>query len=149
MRRVELRLKVAKVDEDSILPRKEHHGDAGFDCFAQVDTVIMPGERAKIPLGFCLEIERDFVGLVMEKSGLAVDYGLISIAGVIDSCYRGEVHAVLYNSGFKWKAFKRGEKVAQLLIMPCYTDKGFELVEVDRLSDTKRGGGGFGSTGNS
>lgn len=139
---------VVKVKPDSIILDKALNGDAGFDLFAQEAVVIEPSKWKKIPLGIIIELPQGFVGLVTEKSGLAVRYGLFSIAGVIDSNYRGEIHAIMYNGGSSAVIFKRGDKVAQLLVMPCYTGQRIEI-RPHISCETVRGDKGFGSTGDS
>ena len=148
---------VCKLRPDAIIPIKKYEGDAGFDLFIPEKDVITinPGKWVKIPLGLSISISPGTVALVMEKSGLAVNHGLFSIAGVIDQGYRGEIHAVMVNlCQFQTISLFGGDKVAQLLIMPCLTTRS--VIEITRekynltyTSDKWRGTGGFGSTGNS
>lgn len=137
-------LKVKKLREDVKLPVKAREGDAGFDVFSTREVLIEPGEIFKFPLGFALEFDPGNVVLIQEKSGMAVN-GISTIGNVIDSGYRGECHAILLNSSKLSVWIKVGQKIAQMLLMPCYT--GDKIVEVKELSETARGEGGFGSTG--
>lgn len=125
-------------------PTYAHPGDAGFDLRAAEELVIEPGARKLTPTGLRLAIPEGFVGLVWDRSGLAVKHGVHCLAGVIDSGYRGEVKVVLQNLGGKAFTVERGMRIAQLLVQPVISA---ELVRVDNLEETTRGEGGFGSTG--
>jgi dUTP pyrophosphatase len=128
------------------MPYKEYHGDAGWDVFNySPDRILIPGERFKFPLGFAIEIPENWVALIQGKSGLSVNNGITTIGNVIDSTYRGQCHATLLNTGNEPVVIRRGQKIAQMLIVPCYTGKYYKIV--DELSKTDRGTGGFGSTG--
>ena len=138
--------KIKPLKPVTILPKKAYDGDAGFDVFNNdKDLRLWPGERLKIQLGFAMELPPCYVALIQEKSGMAVKHGIVTIGNVIDSNYRGECHAILINTGDRPVDLKLGTKVAQMLIMPCYT--GSEYLVVDELSESNRGEGGFGSTG--
>ena len=121
-------------------------GDAGIDLRAQVATprTIEPGQRWVVRTGLSLAIPAGHVGLVLPRSGLARDHGVVTITGVIDSGYRGEVCVTLINHGQQPYAVVPGERVAQLVIVPCVVPL---FAEVDRLPDSERGASGFGSTG--
>jgi len=130
----------------AILPTKAFDGDAGFDVYSDSPTFTLSfGERYKVKLGFAMELNPGWVALIQEKSGMAVNSGILTIGNVIDSNYRGEVHAVICCMGQKLVVIARGQKVAQMLIMPCYTGKKYKVVS--DLLDSNRGKGGFGSTG--
>ena len=138
--------KIKIIADDPMLPVKEHEGDAGFDVFNHGgDIKLWPGERVSIKLGFALEIPEGFVCLIQEKSGMALKQGIFTIGNVIDSGYRGEVHAILTNTSNTVITIPDRTKVAQMLIMPCYT--GTSYVITSDLSDTTRGEGSVGSTG--
>lgn len=127
------------------IPRRETEGAAGYDLRAAMDDVtIYPGERVLVPTGFIYEIPLGMVGLVRPRSGLAVREGLHVMAGVIDSDYRGEVHALLVNLSDEPINIKHGDRIAQLIVTIHY---GGELIEVNELDNTSRKNGGFGSTG--
>lgn len=131
------------LEKGAKMPAKAHPDDAGFDLFAMEEYAVVPaGGFAKIPTGVHIEIPKGYVGLITSKSGL-MSKGL-TCRGTIDSNYRGAIWAVVYNHGDKDYAFYKGDKVTQLVILPYLVD---ELTEVEDLTETDRGNGGFGSTG--
>lgn len=120
---------------------------AGADLYAcEGAKDIMPGDTVVIHTGIALEIPTNHVGLIFARSGLATKRGLAPAnkVGVIDSDYRGEIKIVLHNHSRYSQSVEQGERVAQLLVIP-YGRVYFE--EVEELTDTERGNGGFGSTG--
>ncbi len=128
------------------LPRYESAAAAGLDLRADEPFTLAPGERRLVPTGLALEIPPGHEGQVRPRSGLAVrqGIGLLNAPGTIDADYRGEVQVVLVNHGQAPVAFARGDRIAQLVVAPVTR---VELEVVGALSDTSRGGGGFGSTG--
>jgi len=126
------------------LPEYGSEGAAGADLRASQAVVIPPGGRAAVPTALRLEIPPGHAGLVWPRSGLAVRHGIDTLAGVIDSDYRGEVRVVLVNHGAEPFAIAAGDRVAQLLVQrverPVFRP-------ADAVADTGRGSGGFGSTG--
>ncbi len=126
------------------LPIYSTDGSAGADLFSNEDMVLSPGERRLISTGIKLEIPEGFVGLIWPRSGIAVRNGIDTMAGVIDSDYRGEVKVLLINHGNAPFKIEKGFKIAQLLIQRV-ENAHFEMK--DSLSKTERGSGGFGSTG--
>lgn len=138
--------KVVSLYQDSILPSKKYKGDAGFDVFAHEDKLIIANSWHKFPLGFAIELPPGTVAIISERSGMAANNGIMTIGNIIDSTYRGECHAILYNgSWLKSCAIKKGDRIAQMIIVSCYT--GTELEAADKLSPSVRDTGGFGSTG--
>ena len=119
-------------------------GAAGADLRASMAISIPPGGRAAVPTGLQLEIPRDHVGLVWPRSGLALRHGIDTLAGVIDSDYRGEVRVVLVNHGEDPFRIEPGDRIAQLLVQKV--DRAVFLRAND-IDETSRGSGGFGSTG--
>ncbi len=139
-----MELKIKKLHPDAKMPEYAHHDDAGFDLFAIQDITLKVGERAMIPTGIAMEIPEGYVGLVWDKSGLAMKNGIKTCGGVVDSMYRGEIMIGLINLSDADYVFEKGHKVAQMIIQK----KEFvDFEEVKELSDTTRGDGGFGSTG--
>ena len=137
-------LKIKKLHPDAQIPKYAHHDDAGFDLFAIENITLKKGERVMIPTGIAMEISEGYVGLVWDKSGLAMKHGIKTIGGVVDSMYRGEIMVGLMNLSKEDYVFEKGHKVAQMIIQK----KEFvDFKEVKELSDTTRGEGGFGSTG--
>ncbi len=121
-------------------------GDAGYDLHAVESCRAAPGERVLVDTGLHLEIPEDCVGLVKDRSSLALA-GLHTLAGVIDSAYRGELKILLLNLAGAPIDIRAGQKIAQLLILPVVSPP-IEFVEsLAGLSSTERGAGGFGSTG--
>ena len=141
-------VKVKKLDERAILPTYGSEQAAGADLYALTssDVTIGAGETALIGTGLALEIPEGYVGLVYARSGLAAKRGLAPAnkVGVIDSDYRGELKVALYNQSSEAQTVAAGERIAQLVIAPYLTA---DYEEADELTDSKRGAGGFGSTG--
>ena len=127
------------------VPEYAHLTDAGADIFSCDDYVIASNETKMIKTGIRIEIPKGYVGLLFSRSGLSTKgLALANGVGVIDSDYRGEVGCPLYNRTNDDFVIKKGERVAQLVIMPYCTAK---FISVDSLTKTERGVGGFGSTG--
>jgi dUTP pyrophosphatase len=143
-----VRLEIRRLDPDLPLPRYGRMGDAGLDLLAAEDVSLRPGERAAVRTGVAVGIPNGFAGFVHARSGRALREGLalVNAPGVIDSGYRGEIKVIAVNLDPVLPLhLKRGDKVAQLVIHAIETA---ELDEVDELSISERGEGGFGSTGN-
>lgn len=132
------------VGAGAALPEYSSASAAGADLRASEALVIPPGGRAAVPTALRLEIPPGHAGLVWPRSGLAVRHGIDTLAGVIDSDYRGEVKVVLVNHGEEPLAIAVGDRVAQLLIQRV---ERAAFRSVADLADTQRGQGGFGSTG--
>jgi len=135
---------LVKVAGDGALPQYATEGAAGADLRASVDVTLEPGARAAVPTGIEVEIPPGHVGLIWPRSGLAVRHGIDTLAGVIDSDYRGEVAVVLVNHGAEAVRIAAGDRVAQLLLQKV------ERARFERsagLDATGRAAGGFGSTG--
>ena len=141
-------IRVKKLNEKAMLPTYGSCEAAGADLYACLDTpvTIQPGETVWIPTGIALEVPKGCAGLVYARSSMGVKRGLAPAnkVGVIDSDYRGEIRVVLLNHGKTEQIVEHGERVAQFLITPVLTPA---YQEVEDLSDTARGAGGFGSTG--
>jgi dUTP pyrophosphatase len=140
-------LRVRRLDSRAVLPTRAYPGDAGLDLHALEPIVLGAGERASIPTGIAVEIPEGQAGLVLPRSGLAAKHGiaLVNAPGLIDSGYRGEIRVLLLNTDRHHAyEFEPGERIAQLLLVR-YEAPG--VVEVDELSGSERGGGGFGSSG--
>lgn len=135
-------MKVA-LDKDAFIPVRAHRYDAGLDLFALRGGWLMPKSRRVFDTGVHMAIPKMCVGLMTSKSGLMAKHG-ITCRGTIDSGYTGTVKAVLFNHGWLPVKIARGQKIAQIVIMPIITPD-MELTK--RLEDTPRGKGGFGSTG--
>ena len=142
-----MNLQVRRLDGRAVLPTRAHDGDAGLDLHALEDSSLEPGERASIPTGIAIEIPEGHAGLVLPRSGLALRHGiaLVNAPGLIDSGYRGELRVLLLNTDrshpFRVSA---GDRIAQLLVIRA---EAATVIEVDELSVSARGVGGFGSSG--
>jgi dUTP diphosphatase len=145
VRAVELR--VAKLKDDALLPVRAHDGDAGLDLYACEAAHLGPGERWSVGTGVAVEIPEGHAGLVLPRSGLARDHGiaLVNSPGLIDAGYRGEVRVLLLNTDpAETFRIEPGERIAQLVIAPIALA---DPVQVDSLTESARGDGGFGSSG--
>ena len=141
-----LYLSLLKLDKELPTPRCAHPGDAGLDLYARYPAVLAPGERAAVATGVAVAIPPGSVGLVTPRSGLAArnGVGVVNSPGLIDAGYRGEIRVVLINHGRELFEIARGDRIAQLLVVPCSAPE-VELVE--QLDETERGSDGFGSSG--
>tara|TARA_R110002110_G_scaffold201091_4_gene411979 strand:+ start:8763 stop:9221 length:459 start_codon:yes stop_codon:yes gene_type:complete len=133
---------VKKLTDSSHVPTKDLN-DAGWDLYANEDVQLWPEETKLISTGIAMSLPKGFVGLIWDRSSMGVK-GIHRHAGVIDSSYRGEVKVCLHNTSGDLHKIKRGDRIAQLLIQEIPI---FRIHEVEELDSTKRGSGGFGSTG--
>jgi dUTP pyrophosphatase len=132
------------LDEGAYMPVRAHKTDAGLDLKSREETWIEPGESHCFDTGVHMEFEPGYYGKIESKSGLNVKYGIVSCGGVIDEAYTGTITVKLYNLSSNHYFVRKGDKIAQLVIMPYATP---ELHIVDDLKVTERGSGAFGSTG--
>lgn len=143
-------LKIKKLREKAVLPKRMTAQSAGYDLAACLDgeLTIASGQTVLVPTGIAAELECDggHVLLAYARSSLAAKHGLApaNCVGVIDLDYRGEIFIPLHNHSDKAYTIAHGERIAQLVITPVVTP---EVVQAEELSDTDRGSGGFGSTG--
>ncbi len=137
-----------KLDARAVTPKYGSSAAAGADLYAILDEplTLAAGQTVLVHTGLAMEIPAGFVGLVCARSGLATKRGLAPAnkVGVIDADYRGEIMVALHNHGTEAQTIDHGERVAQLMLVPYLTA---DYTEVEELSDTVRGEGGFGSTG--
>ena len=138
---------IQRIDKTLDMPAYAYPGDAGLDLRAAEAAVLKPFERKLVSCGIKMAIPRGYAGFVMPRSGLAVKHGItiVNSPGLIDSDYRGEIKAILVNldpeNDF---VIEHGDRIAQIVILETPT---ITLEEVDELSSTERGSGGFGSSG--
>jgi len=135
-----------RLDRGLPLPVYAKAGDAGLDLLASEAVTLEPGERRLVPTGLAVAIPEGHAGFVLPRSGLAMHKGVtvLNAPGLIDSGYRGELKVLLINHGAEAVSIERGERIAQLVIQAVAHAR---LVEEERLPDSARGAGGFGSTG--
>lgn len=142
-----VQIAVRQLDPELPLPVTSHAGDAGVDLYARQDVIIAPaGGRVLLPTGIAIAIPNGYVGLVVPRSGLAINHGvtLVNTPGIIDSGYRGELQVVMINTDpLLPYHVTRGDRIAQLMIQRSET---VTWTPVDELDDNDRGGG-FGHSG--
>ena len=141
-----VQLKIKRLSPAATVPARAHPGDAGLDLCAAVDLRIPPGETRLVGTGLAIELPSGTEAQIRPRSGLALKHSLtvLNTPGTIDEGYRGEVGIILINHGRTVFEVRRGMKVAQLVVKPTLA---IEVVEADRLGESARATGGFGSTG--
>jgi len=139
-------VKIKKLHNNAVIPQYAKAGDAGMDLVA-TEVIDGYGFSVTYGTGLAMEIPEGFVGLVFPRSSIRkYDLSLTNCVGVIDSGYRGEIQATFRKeAGIPSKRYDVGDKIAQMIILPY---PSIQFIETDELSDTERGEGGFGSTGN-
>lgn len=136
-------MKVKKLDPQAKLPFRAHPTDSGADLFALTRTVLPARQITYVHTGVAVELPENTSGIIWGKSSVE-SKGIKAMAGLVDAPYRGELIVCMYNLNDTEFVFEAGQKVAQLVVLPTLYPT-FE--EVEQLSDTTRGTGGFGSTG--
>jgi dUTP pyrophosphatase len=141
-----IKLPLTRLDPSIELPSYAREGDAGLDLRAAHDATLEPGSRGLVGTGLAVAIPPGYAGLVLPRSGLALNQGVtvLNAPGLVDAGYRGELKVLLVNHGDKPVLVRRGDRIAQLVIQPV---ERAELIEVNELPTSRRGAGGFGSTG--
>ena len=139
-----MKLRIQRLNLDAKIPISPYKGDAGMDVFSVEEVDIPAGEKIAVKTGLKLAIPEGYAGFVWDKSGLALKHHLKTMAGVIDSNYRGELMIVLTNLGKEPYHVEKGSKIAQLIITPVASPEIEEGIVAD---DTERGTAGFGSSG--
>ena len=142
-------LKIKKVKENAVIPKRATEGSAGIDLYACIDepVTIGSGDLVKIPTGIAVELpDSSMAAFVFARSGLGINHGIApsNAVGVIDSDYRGEVCVGLTNHGSKPFTVEPQTRIAQLIVMPVLP---LPVQEVTELTETQRGDNGFGSSG--
>lgn len=138
-----MKIKFKKLISEAKMPSYAHVGDVGLDLYSLEDYDLKPSERKLFHLGFALEFPNGFAAIVKDKGGTSKN-GLHTMGGVFDAGYRGEYNVNLINLSSETYKVSKGDKIAQLVILPVEIAK---IEEVDELSATSRGEGRFGSTG--
>lgn len=141
---MKLTMKVKKLAAQAKLPHRAHETDSGADLFALNRTVLPPHTITNVHTGICVELPEKTSGIIWGKSSVE-SKGIKAMAGLVDAPYRGELIVCMYNLNDTEFVFEAGQKVAQLVVLPTLYPSFEEAAE---LTDTTRGSGGFGSTGN-
>lgn len=139
-----MEIKIKKIHKEARIPDYATKNDAGMDLYAVDDKVVVSGEIWACPTGIAMMIPSGYVGLIWDKSGIALNGGVKTMGGVIDSGYRGEIRVIMKNLSDENYVINKGDKIAQILIQKV---ESFTVELVDELDESERGGGGFGSTG--
>ena len=143
-----VKLLIKKLNEEVIVPEYKTRGSSGMDLMANInsDIYIKPGEKAIIPTGIAVSIPVGYEIQIRPRSGLAAkkNISILNTPGTIDADYRGEIKIILINFGKQEFKINPNDRIAQMVLCPVIKA---ELEVVDELQDTKRGRGGFGSTG--
>lgn len=141
-----MKIAIQLLDDGLPVPGAAHPGDAGVDLAAREPAKLGAGDRATIPTGIAVAIPHGYAALVVPRSGLAARHGITVVngPGLIDSGYRGEIQVVLINLGTEPFIIERGDRIAQLVVIPVSEP---EFTVVEELPESGRGSGGFGSTG--
>jgi dUTP pyrophosphatase len=137
-------LRVKLFDDNATLPARGTPGAVGYDLACIEDFVLDIQSHLLVPTGLGFQLPNGVYGRIAPRSGLTVKHGIHIGAGVVDPDYMGEVKVAMFNLGLEPVSFKKGDRIAQLILERCEVP---EVVEVDILGSTQRGGGGFGSTG--
>ena len=139
-------LKVKLLNEEARLPEYAYEGDTGLDLFSTSEAVIKPGKTALIPTGISIQLPPKTEGQIRPRSGLALKHQVTVLngPGTVDEGYRGEIGVILINHGTLPFKIEVGMKIAQMVIQPVLSVK---VEKVEKLNETDRGVGGFGSTG--
>lgn len=135
-----MKIQIIKFD-NYIEPKRAHYNDSGADVFAAKDVIILPGKVEKIPTGIGLHLPDGYDAVIHCKSGLSSKQGLMMANAPIDAGYKGEIHAIIFNSSNSEIKISKGDKIGQIVIRPViYAEFVSEL-------GVERGTNGFGSTG--
>lgn len=142
-----MRIPFRRLDPGLAPPAYAHPGDAGADLVSAVDVVLAPGRREVVPTGIAVELPEGYAAFVHPRSGLAARHGVtvVNAPGTVDAGYRGEIKVTLINTDADHPfTVRRGDRIAQLVVQRV---EHATFLEVDQLTETSRGAGGFGSTG--
>ncbi len=141
-----MEIPLQRLDDGLPIPAHAHPGDGGVDLYARDSVRLDAGHRAVVPTGIAVAIPVGFAGLVTPRSGLAARHGIsvVNGPGLVDAGYRGEIKVVLVNLSRETFEIERGDRIAQFVVIPVAVQ---EFVPVEKLPDSSRGSGGFGSTG--
>ncbi len=139
-----MKIRIKKLTDEALMPKKAHPTDAGFDLYASADVTVPARGRVLIPTDIAMEIPEGYFGLVTGRSGLTIRKSLVGQVGIIDSHYRNGIGVMMFSHRDDDFTIVQGSRCGQILILPLAEVE--ELVEADELGETDREGG-FGSTG--
>lgn len=138
---------ITRLDSSVVTPAYAMPGDAGADLSSRIDVTLQPGERALVPTGISIALPPGYAAFVHPRSGLALKHGvtIVNAPGTVDAGYRGELQVILINHDPGLAiSFKKGDRIAQLVVQKV---ERANFIEVEKLPESDRASGGFGSTG--
>ncbi len=141
-----MKIKIQKIHPNALIPKYQTEGSSGFDLHAVEEVVIKSHGVGLIRIGICLSLEVGYELQVRTRSGLALNHQVVVLnsPGTVDNDYRGEIKVILANLSDKDFKVQVGDRIAQGVVQKTYKA---EFIECERLDETSRGSGGFGSTG--
>ncbi len=141
-----MKIKIQKIHPNALIPKYQTEGSSGFDLHAVEEVVIKPHGVGLVKIGICLSLEVGYELQVRTRSGLALNHQVVVLnsPGTVDNDYRGEIKVILANLSDKDFRVQVGDRIAQGVVQKTYKA---EFIECERLDETSRGSGGFGSTG--
>ncbi|WP_187894696.1 dUTP diphosphatase [Helicobacter pylori] len=141
-----MKIKIQKIHPNALIPKYQTEGSSGFDLHAVEEVMIKPHSVGLVKIGICLSLEVGYELQVRTRSGLALNHQVMVLnsPGTVDNDYRGEIKVILANLSNKDFKVQVGDRIAQGVVQKTYKA---EFIECERLDETSRGSGGFGSTG--
>ncbi|GAA7697204.1 dUTP diphosphatase [Helicobacter pylori] len=141
-----MKIKIQKIHPNALIPKYQTEGSSGFDLHAVEEVMIKPHSVGLVKIGICLSLEAGYELQVRTRSGLALNHQVMVLnsPGTVDNDYRGEIKVILANLSDKDFKVQVGDRIAQGVVQKTYKA---EFIECERLDETSRGSGGFGSTG--
>ncbi|MGL2513231.1 deoxyuridine 5'-triphosphate nucleotidohydrolase [Helicobacter pylori] len=141
-----MKIKIQKIHPNALIPKYQTEGSSGFDLHAVEEVMIKPHGVGLVKIGICLSLEVGYELQVRTRSGLALNHQVMVLnsPGTVDNDYRGEIKVILANLSDKDFKVQVGDRIAQGVVQKTYKA---EFIECERLDETSRGSGGFGSTG--
>ncbi|GAA7854385.1 dUTP diphosphatase [Helicobacter pylori] len=141
-----MKIKIQKIHPNALIPKYQTEGSSGFDLHAVEEVIIKPHSVGLVKIGICLSLEVGYELQVRTRSGLALNHQVMVLnsPGTVDNDYRGEIKVILANLSDKDFKVQVGDRIAQGVVQKTYKA---EFIECERLDETSRGSGGFGSTG--
>ncbi len=141
-----MKIKILKIHPNALIPKYQTEGSSGFDLHAVEEVIIKPHSVGLVKIGICLSLEVGYELQVRTRSGLALNHQVMVLnsPGTVDNDYRGEIKVILANLSDKDFKVQVGDRIAQGVVQKTYKA---EFIECERLDETSRGSGGFGSTG--